>query len=112
MRSSPLHQLFKTGQIDKIDEMASASVAIRQIETSARGVGHVLVSVDPASELAYTAVITTEAGTATLGFDPDSPAARLLHSVGVTKIPATKPVSAYIPADVAIQLARMAERPA
>ena len=49
---------------------------------------------------------------ATSWFDPDSEASRILHSAGVTKISGKKPVSAYVPADIAVQLARMAERPA
>jgi len=47
-----------------------------------------------------------------LPFDPGTRAARLLHSVGVTKIPPREAVSRYIPLDVAVELARLAERPA
>ncbi len=110
---SPLFQLMRTKQLGVLDDLAEASLGRRHAETKSHGVGHVLVSVDPAGTLgAYQATITTPAGTAQLFFDPESPAFRLLHSAGVTKIPAKKPVSHYIPLDIAVQLARMAERPA
>lgn len=113
MRGMPvLYQLLRAGELDKLDELAAASLHVRQTESAVRGVGHVLVSVDLAGAQAYTAVVTTEAGTATIGFDPESEAARLLHSVGVTKIPPRQAVSRYIPLDVAVELARLAERPA
>jgi len=110
---SPLFQLMRTKQLGVLDDLAEASLGRRQAETRSHGVGHVLVSVDPAGTLgAYQATITTEAGTAQLWFDPDSEASRILHSAGVTKISGKKSVSAYVPADIAVQLARMAERPA
>ena len=110
---SPLYQLLRRGRLGVLDDLADSSLQVRQIEGSVRGVGHVLVSVDPAGTAgAYQATITTPAGTAQLSFDADTPACRLLHSVGVTKIPLRKPVSQYIPLDVAIELARLAERPA
>ncbi len=114
MRSMPpLYQLLRSGQLGALDELATSSLQVRQIEGSVRGVGHVLVSVDPTGQAgAYRATITTPAGTAQLSFDPDTPAQRLLHSAGITKISAKKPVSHYIPLDIAVQLARMAERPA
>jgi len=114
MRGMPvLYQLVHSGQLGVLDDLAEASLGRRHAETKSHGVGHVLVSVDPAGTLgAYQATITTPAGTAQLFFDPESPAFRLLHSAGVTKIPAKKPVSHYIPLDIAVQLARMAERPA
>ena len=111
MRSSfsPLHQLVRAGELDTLDELAAAGLHARQAESAVRGVGHVLVSVDVAGVQAYTAVVTTEAGTATIGFDPESEAARLLHSVGVTKICADKPVSKFIPADIAAKLIGLAD---
>lgn len=114
MRGMPvLYQLVHSGQLGVLDDMAEASAKRRQAETKTLGVGHVLVAVDPAGTLgAYRATITTPAGVADLPFDPDSQAARLLHSVGVTKIPPREAVSRYIPLDVAIELARLAERPA
>ncbi len=114
MRGMPvLYQLLRAGELDKLDELAAASLRVRQVESAARGRGHVLVSVDPSGQLgAYQATITTEAGTAQLWFDPESEASRILHSAGVTKISGKRPVSAYVPADIAVQLARMAERPA
>ncbi len=114
MRGMPvLYQLLRAGELDKLDELAASSLHVRQVESAAHGRGHVLVSVDPSGQLgAYQATITTEAGTTQLWFDPDSEASRILHSAGVTKISGKKPVSAYVPADIAVQLARMAERPA
>lgn len=110
---SPLSQLLRSGQLGTLDDLADSSLQVRRIEGAVRGVGHVSVSVDPSGTLgAYQATITTPAGVAQLAFDPDSPASRLLHSAGVTKVPAKKPVSVYIPLGIAVQLARMAERPA
>lgn len=110
---SPLFQLMRTKQLGVLDDLAEVSLGRRQAETRSHGVGHVLVSVDPAGTVgAYRATITTPAGIADLPFDPDSQAARLLHSVGVTKIPPREAVSRYIPLDVAVELARLAERPA
>lgn len=113
MRASPLSQLLRGHNLSVLDDLAESSANVRQVESKVRGLGHVLVSVDPAGIAgAYRVTITTPAGTAQLSFDPDTPAQRLLHSVGVTKIPAKGPVSRYIPLDVAVELARLAERPA
>lgn len=110
---SPLYQLLHSKQLGVIDEMADDSMRRRKAEVKTLGVGHVIVAVDPAGTVgAYRATITTPAGVADLPFDPDSQAARLLHSVGVTKIPPRETVSRYIPLDVAVELARLAERPA
>lgn len=115
MRGMPvLYQLVHSGQLGVLDDLVESSAGRRQVEAKSHGVGHVYAWVvePPTDAGAYTATITTPAGRAQLAFDPDSPAARLLHSVGVTKIPAKKPVSAYIPLGVAVELARLAERPA
>lgn len=110
---SPLFQLMRTKQLGVLDDMADVSQRRRQAEVKTLGVGYVVVAVDPAGALgAYRATITTPAGIADLPFDPDSPAARLLHSVGVTRITSREAVSRYIPLDVAVELARLAERPA
>lgn len=114
MRSTPLYQLIKTHQMGILDELIDSAAECRRTEAKSHGVGHILAYVvEPATEAgAYAATITTPAGITQLAFDPDSPAARLLHSAGVTKIPAKHPVSAYVPLDIAVKLAQMAERPA
>ena len=114
MRSTPLYQLIKTHQMGILDELVDSAAECRRTEAKSHGVGHILAYVvEPPTEAgAYAATITTPAGKTQLAFDPDSPAARLLHSAGVTKIPAKKPVSAYVPLDIAIKLAELAERPA
>jgi len=65
---SPLFQLMRTKQLGVLDDLAEASLGRRHAETRSHGVGHVLVSVDPAGTLgAYQATITTPAGTAPRG---------------------------------------------
>lgn len=97
-----------------LDDLIDGAMERRRTEAKTHGVGHILAYVvEPPTEAgAYAATITTPAGKAQIAFDPDSPAARLLHSAGVTKIPAKHPVSAYVPLDIAVKLAEMAERPA
>lgn len=114
MRSTPLYQLIRTHQMGILDELLDSAAECRRTEAKNHGVGHILAYVvePPTVAGAYAATITTPAGRTQLAFDPDSPAARLLHSAGVTKIPAKHPVSAYVPLDIAIKLAEMAERPA
>jgi hypothetical protein len=114
MRPSPLYQLLRSGNLGVLDDLVDASADMRTREAKSHGVGHILAYVvEPPTEAgAYAATITTPAGKTQLTFNPDSPAARLLHSVGVTKIPAKRPVSAYVPLDIAVKLAEMAERPA
>lgn len=114
MRSPPLYQLIRSAKMGILDELVDSSMEVRRTEAKSHGVGHIYAYVvEPPTEAgAYAATITTPAGKTQLAFDPDSPAARLLHSAGVTKIPAKHPVSAYVPLDIAVKLAEMAERPA
>lgn len=115
MRGMPvLYQLVHSGQLGTLDDLAESSLNVRQAESKARGVGHVLVSVDPAGAMgAFVATVTTPEARATLAFDPDSAPYRLLHEAGVSKIPARGAVSRYIPLDIAVMLVNIADgRPA
>ena len=114
MRASPLSQLLRGHNLSVLDDLAESSANVRQVESKVRGLGHVLVSQDPAGAMgAYVATITTPEVRVTLAFDPDSAPYRLLHEAGVSKIPARGAVSRYIPLDIAVMLVNIAdERPA
>ena len=111
MRGMPvLYQLLRQGQLGTLDDLAESSLNVRQAESKARGIGHVLVSVDPAGAMgAYVATITTPEARVTMAFDPDSAPYRLLQEAGVSKIPPRGAVSRYIPLDIAVMLVNIAD---
>lgn len=111
MRTTPMYQLLHGGQLGQLDDLVDSSQAHRKAEARLHGVGHVTAWVCEASgaTCAYTATITTPQATVQLDFDPDSPAARLLHKAGVSKIPAKAAVSAYVPLGIALALVQLAD---